>query len=83
MKLFDSNSYGVMAANNVSFGSGLGLLCISINPQTFFAHLTPSQLKMCHGLALMGHQNLFGNNNTSHWSDRCDMKLFMTATDMV
>jgi hypothetical protein len=34
------------------------------------------QLKMGHGLALMGHQNLTGHNDTKHWSHRCDMKLF-------
>jgi hypothetical protein len=34
------------------------------------------QLKMCHGLALMGHQNLLGHHHTNHWSHRCNMKLF-------
>jgi hypothetical protein len=34
-----------------------------------------SQLKMCHGLALMGHQNLTGHHDTNHLCHRHDMKL--------
>jgi hypothetical protein len=69
MKLFGTNRYGVMAVSSVSLGSGLR----SVN-QTF----DTSQLKMCHGLALLGHQNLLGHHETNHWSHRCDMKLFGT-----
>jgi hypothetical protein len=67
MKLFGSNKYGVMAVGSVSFGSGL-----NSENQT----LDTSQLKMCHVLALMGHQNLMELHHTNHWSHRCDMKLF-------
>jgi hypothetical protein len=66
MKLFGSNRYGVMAANSVSFGSGL---------MSWTELFDTYQLKMCHGLALMGHQNLLGHHNTNHWSHRCDMLL--------
>ena len=69
MKLLGSNRYGVMAERFVSFGSSLR--SENQNFHTF-------QLKMCHGLALMGHQNLLGHPETNHWSHRCDMKLFGT-----
>jgi hypothetical protein len=36
-----------------------------------------SKLKMCHGLAMVDHQNLLGrNNNMNHWVHMCDMKVF-------
>jgi hypothetical protein len=52
MKLFGSNIYGVMAANNVSFGSSLMLAVY------FFYSYPSSKCAMAWHLALMGHQNL-------------------------
>jgi hypothetical protein len=69
MKLFVSNRYGVMAAGSVSFGSGL---------RSEYTNLDRSQLEMCHGLALMAHHNLLRHHNINHWSQRCDMKLFVS-----
>jgi hypothetical protein len=57
MKLFGSNKYGVMAVSSVSFGSGL-----KSENKTF----DTCQFKMCHGLALMGHQILLGHHHTNH-----------------
>jgi hypothetical protein len=69
MKLIGSNRYGVMTANNVSFGSGL-------RPCSSELFDTSQLKKMCHGLALiMGHQNLLGHLHTNHWSHGCDIKL--------
>jgi hypothetical protein len=55
MKLLGSNRYGVMADNSVSLGHKLEVK-VKDN-QTF----DTSQLKTCHGLALMGHQKLTGH----------------------
>jgi hypothetical protein len=56
-----SNRYGVMAIHNMILGSGLSR---SMNQNIWHV----PQLKMCHGLALMGHQYLLGHHNINHWS---------------
>jgi hypothetical protein len=61
--LIDSNKYGVMTVGSVSFGSGLN---------SEIQILDKCWLKMCHGLALMGHQNLMELPHTNHWSQRFD-----------
>jgi hypothetical protein len=66
MKLFGSSRYGVMAIISVTFHKGWW------EKQT----LSKSQLKISHGLALMGEQNLFAHHNTNHWTHVYDMKLF-------
>jgi hypothetical protein len=35
-----------------------------------------SKLKMCHGLAMVGHQNLLRCHNMNHCVHICDMKVF-------
>jgi hypothetical protein len=67
MKLLGRNRYDAMTERCVSFGSS----SLRSENQNFHRF----QLKMCHGLGLMGHLNLIRHHDTNHWSHRHDMKL--------